>query len=149
MIKVEVPLIPTIWAKTIYKNQRFKVLLLKKLWWIGNSRSWGLITIPSNCHKNPSSSKDFGCFEITLPGTNQFVPLRMDGWKNIVSFWDGATCQARTVSFRVGTWFKSEWKFPTCWKSNFECILSSVAHEMLVCKAKGLPTVCQETYMGT
>jgi len=27
----------------------------------------------------------------------------MDGWKTIVSFWDGATWQVRTVSIREGT----------------------------------------------
>lgn len=58
--------------------------------------------------KSHQVPKTLDIFEITLPGTNQFVPLRMDGWKSIVSFWDGATCQVRSVSFRVGTWFKSE-----------------------------------------
>ena len=28
--------------------------------------------------------------------------LKMDGWKMIVSFWDGATWQVRAVNFREG-----------------------------------------------
>ena len=32
-----------------------------------------------------------------------FSHLQMDGWKTIVSFWDGATWQVRTVSIREGT----------------------------------------------
>ena len=36
---------------------------------------------------------------ITLPGTNS-LPLKMDGWNTIVSFWGPAYFQVRTVSFR-------------------------------------------------
>ena len=31
-----------------------------------------------------------------------FSPLKMDGWKTIVSFWDSAYFPVRTVSFREG-----------------------------------------------
>ena len=66
--------------------------------------------------KIPSSSKDLGCFEITLPGTNQFVLLRMDGWKSIVSI--------------LG------------WRLSVRCEL--LVSGWLACKAsRHFPTVCQ------
>ena len=39
---------------------------------------------------------------MSLPSLKLTYPLKMDGWKTIVSFWVSAHFQVRTVSFREG-----------------------------------------------
>ena len=41
------------------------------------------------------------CFAVTLPETNIFLPLKMDGWNTILSYWGGLFSGAMLVSGRI------------------------------------------------
>ena len=65
----------------------------------------------------PGVSSEKTSLKSILPETNR-TPLKMDGWKTIVSFCYGATWQVRTVSFRVITLMSdSNRKRPGAWKT--------------------------------
>ena len=53
----------------------------------------------------------FGGRETTLPETNE-LPLKMDGWNTILSYWVSAYFQGRTVSFREGKLLVKRSGFP-------------------------------------
>ena len=60
--------------------------------WLGFIWDYTIIRFPINHYKLPS-------LKLT------FSPLKMDGWKTILSFWVSAYFQGRAVSFREGSWW--------------------------------------------